>query len=90
MGQKGFFIIRPFNNRTVIKLNGNFDSNNVYWLNKAMLMSESFHNKYLEIDMMDVQNINIKAMSSLNDTLKRLNKNGMRTKITGFNEALLH
>ncbi len=90
MGHRGFFIIRPLNNKTVLKLKGNFDNNNVQWIKKIMMASEYFHNRCLELDMKEVEDINIQAMSFLTATLKRLNKNGMKAKITGLDETILH
>ena len=90
MGHRGFFIIRPFHNKTVFKLKGCFDNNNIQWLKKAIITSKSFHNKYLELDMKEVQNINIQTMSFLVSTLKDLNKSGVKTTIVGFDRNVLH
>ena len=89
MGYRGFFIIRPFTNKTVFKLNGNFDGNNVQWLKKAMVKSKSFHNSYIELDMQEVEDIDNQAMSFLTTTLKKLNRSGVRTKITGLDRKIL-
>jgi anti-anti-sigma regulatory factor len=89
MRDRGIFIIRPFNNKTVFKLKGGFNKNNVHWLKKAMIKSKSFHNRCLELDMKEVEDIDNQTMSFLTATLKNLNQSGVRTKITGLDKRIL-
>ena len=80
----GCFNISRLNGKCFLKLRGDFDSNNIGRISEAMVISSSFHKKYLELDMSEVETINMRAMARISISLKTLKDNGMYTKITGL------
>ena len=86
MGQSGFFIIRPYVKKTILKLKGNFDRNNTLWIKKAMLASKSIHKNRIELDMQEVDTIDMAAMALIIIALKALKESGIATQVTGLDE----
>ena len=48
-------------------------------------MSKSFHNRFLELDVSELETIDMKAMVLLTITLKELKGSGIRIKVMGLN-----
>lgn len=93
MRQKGFFIIRPYDEKTILTLKGNFDRTNTLWIKKAMLAGKAMNTNRLELDMLEVDAIDMKAMALISIALKTLKENGIATRVTGLDEkkrALAH
>ena len=86
MGQSGFFIIRPYNEKTTLKLKGNFDRTNTLWIKKAMLASKYIQKNTMELDMREVDTIDMPAMALITIALKALRENGISTRVTGLDE----
>lgn len=83
---KGFFKLRPTNVKCTIKLKGDFNSENIHVINRAMSISSSSHRKFIEIDMSAVDTMDMRAMALLIISLKTLKENGITTKIIGLDE----
>jgi anti-anti-sigma regulatory factor len=86
MGQSGFFIIRPYDEKTTLALKGNFDRTNTLWIKKAMLASKSIHKNTIELDMREVDTIDMAAMALITIALKTLRESGIATRVTGLDE----
>ena len=81
---KGYFRIKQSDNKFIVKLKGNFDSKNIHRISNEMIMNESIHNRFFELDMSEVNTINMQAMAMLIITLKKLRESGMKMKVTGL------
>lgn len=86
MGQSGFFTIRPYAEKTSLKLKGNFDRTNTLWIKKAMLASRSIHKNTIELDMREVDSIDMPAMALIAVALKKLKDSGIATHVTGLDD----
>ena len=87
MNQKGFFLIRPLDNKAILKLKGDFDGNNIHLIRNAMLLKKVLSHNYLELDMSRVETINMQAMALLSINLKRLRDSGTKTRVTGLDKT---
>lgn len=87
MNRTGLFNVRPLSDKTMLKLKGNFDENNIIWI-KSVIQVSNQHNgnnkKCLEINLEEVENINMQAMALLVIALKKLNEKGVQTRVTGL------
>lgn len=86
MGQSGFFVIRPYDEKTTLKLRGSFDRTNTLWIKKAILASKTIHRNTIELDMREVDAIDMAAMALISIALKTLNENGISTRVIGLDE----
>ncbi len=84
MGQGGFFVIRPYDEKTTLKLRGSFDRTNSLWIKKAMLASKAIHRNIIELDMREVDTIDMAAMTLIIIALKALRENGISTRVIGL------
>ena len=84
---KGFMKIEQSDNKSILKLRGDFDSNNVHMIKQAMVISKSLNNSFFELDMIEVKTITMQAMTMLIITLKKLKESGMSTAVTGLNKT---
>ena len=83
MQTKGFFKIRRSESKVALKLKGNFDTDNICWINHVLINRKFFHSKFLELDMSEAGNINARTMVILASTLRKLRKRGVAVKVTG-------
>ncbi len=81
---KGYFKIRVSDSKMTLKLKGGFDSGNIYGISQAMIMCKSFHKRFVELDMREVETIDMQAMSLLIINLKTLKESGIKTKVSGI------
>lgn len=86
MGHNGFFTIRPYDEKTTLKLRGSFDRTNTLWIKKAMLASKTIHRNTIELDMREVDTIDMPAMALITIALKALREYGVSTRVTGLDE----
>jgi len=86
---KGCFKTKQSDNNFTVKLKGDFDGYNINRIIGEIIMSESIHNKFFELDMSEVNTINMQAMAGLIITLKKLKESGRETKVTGLDGANL-
>lgn len=84
MGQKGSFLIRPFDGKIILKLKGDFNRQNAQWVKKVMTANPCLQKRILELDMQEVDIIDIQAMALISTTLKSLKDRGIATAITGL------
>ena len=82
MKTKGFFKIRRSDSKVALKLKGNFDTDNICWINHALINRKFFHSKFLELDMSEAGNINARTMAILASTLRKLRERGVTVKVT--------
>jgi len=82
METKGFFKIRRSESTVALKLKGNFDTDKIYWINRALINRRFFHSKFLEIDMSEAGNINARTMAMIAGTLRKLRERGVIVKVT--------
>ena len=87
---KGFLGIEKSDNKTTLKLRGDFDRDNIRCIEEVMVINKSFQNELLELDMSEVKSIDMKAMSMITINLKGLRESGISTSVTGLNEATLN
>ena len=83
---RGYFRIRPLNNKFALELKGEFDRYNIKEISKVMTKSKAFNKKVVELDMSAVQTIDMRAMALLIISLKTLKDNGIDSRITGLDE----
>ena len=83
MQTKGFFKIRRSESKVALKLKGNFDTDNICWINHVLINRKFFHSKFLELDMSEAGNINARTMVILASTLRKLRERGVAVKVTG-------
>ena len=86
---KGFFKIRPSDSKFTLKIKGDFNSNNIYGISRAMIMSKSINKKIVELDMSAIESIDMQAMALLIINLKTLKESGIKTKVIGLDEVKL-
>ena len=84
MGSRGFFRIKPYDNKTVLKLKGHFDSDNVRWILKAMGVSKDFPDRPMELDLDDAT-LDPKALKSINVNIQKLRTSGKKINLVGSN-----
>jgi hypothetical protein len=82
METKGFFNIRRSESTVALKLKGNFDTDNIYWINHVLINRKFFHSRFLEIDMSEAGNINARTMAMIASTLSKLRERGVIVKVT--------
>ena len=82
METKGFFKIRRSESKVALKLTGNFDIDNIEWINHALINRKFFHSKFLELDMSEVGNISTRTMAIIASTLRKLRERGVIVKVT--------
>jgi ABC-type transporter Mla MlaB component len=82
MKTKGFFKIRRSDSKVALKLKGNFDTDNICWINHVLINRKFFHSKFLELDMSEAGNINARTLAILASTLNKLRERGVTVKVT--------
>ena len=82
MKTKGFFKIKRSESTVALKLTGNFDTENIYWINHVLINRKFFHSKFLELDMSEAGNISARTMAILAGTLSKLRERGVTVKVT--------
>ena len=82
METKGFFNIKRSESKVALKLKGNFDTDNIYWINHVLINRKFFHSKFLELDMSEAGNISGRTMAMLARTLRKLRERGVIVKVT--------
>ena len=82
METKGFFKIRRSESKVALKLTGNFDTENIYWINHVLINRKFFHSKFLELDMSEGGNISTRTMAIIASTLRKLRERGVIVKVT--------
>ena len=87
---KGFIGIEKSDNKTTFKLRGDFDRDNIRYVDEVMVINKSFQNELLELDMSAVKSIDMKAMSMITINLKGLRESGISTSVTGLTGATLN
>jgi hypothetical protein len=83
MAKKGFFIIRPYDKKTVLKLEGQFHSGNIKWIIKAMMTTKKFNNRALELNFHDAL-VESQALDSIKVNVNKLKNSGMNISLTGL------
>ena len=83
---EGFFKINPSIGKCVFTLKGVFNESNISLICKVMIMSFSFQERSMELEMSEVETINMKAMARLIIALKELEEQGINTAVKGLNE----
>ena len=87
---KGFLGIEKSDNKTTLKLRGDFDRDNIRCIEEVMVINKSFQDELLELDMREVKSIDIQAMSMITINLKGLSERGIATSVAGLNGANLN
>ena len=82
MKTKGFFKIRRSESKVALKLTGNFDTDNMDWINQALINRKFFHSKFLELDMSEAGNISARTTAVIASTLRKLRERGVIVKVT--------
>ena len=80
----GYFRIKPSNGRIAFELKGDFNSDNIRVISKAITSSKTFNRKFFELDMSRVESIDMQAMALLIISLKTLNDRGTKGSVTGL------
>jgi len=81
---KGLFNIRYSDNKCILKLQGDFNRNNISGICKAMIRGTSSRKKCVELDMSEIENIDMQTMARLIIVLKALKDHGKYTAVTGL------
>jgi len=81
---RGFFLIQQSYHKSTFELKGDFNSNNIHKIIKALRRSKSSKKDFIELDMKKLETIDIKAMALFIITLKELKESGVKTKVTGL------
>jgi len=87
---KGFLGIEKSDNKTTLKLRGDFDRDNIHCIEEVMVINKSFQNEFLELDMSEVNSIDMQAMSLITINLKGLSESGISTSVAGLNGTNLN
>ena len=87
---KGFLGIEKSDNKTTLKLRGDFDRDNIRCIEEVMVINKSFQMELLELDMSEVKSIDMQAMSLITISLKGLSERGISTSVAGLNGANLN
>jgi anti-anti-sigma regulatory factor len=80
----GYFKIKPSNGKFAFELKGDFNSDNIKGISRAMTQNKVFNKKYFELDMSAVETIDMRAMALLIIALKTLRDNGTEGNVTGL------
>ena len=81
----GFFKIKHSDSKTTLKLKGDFNSNNIFRIQQVIIITRSYHDELLELDMSEVEAIDVQAMALISINLKELRDSGKSTSVTGLN-----
>ena len=82
MKTKGFFKIKRSESNVALKLTGNFDTENIDWINHVLINRKFFHSKFLELDMSEAGDISARTMAIIAGTLRKLRERGVIVKVT--------
>jgi anti-anti-sigma regulatory factor len=80
----GYFKIKPSDERVIFELKGDFNSDNIMGISKAITCSQALHRKFFELDMSRVASIDMRAMTLLIISLKALRDRGTEGSVTGL------
>ena len=80
----GYFKIKPSDGRVAFELKGDFNSDNITGISKAIIRSRALHRKHFELDMKRVATIDMQAMALLINALKALKERGTEGSVTGL------
>ncbi len=89
----GYFKIKPSDGRVIFELKGDFNSDNIKGISKAITRSKALYRKLFELDMSRVTTIDMQAMALLIISLKTLTDRGTEGRVTGLeggNRALAY
>ena len=81
---KGYCKLNKLEDKVILKLKGDFDSNNIDCANASMKTTKSLLHRFFELDLNEVETITMQAMALLIINLKILKENGTHTKVTGL------
>lgn len=80
---KGFFKVRRSDDKVALKLKGAFNTENIQWINHALINRKFFRSQCIELDMSEVENIPGRSIMILVNALNTLKERGVSVKVTG-------
>jgi ABC-type transporter Mla MlaB component len=86
---RGYFKLNKSGRKIILKLRGDFNSNNIDCVKASMKMTKSLHHRFFELDLNEVENITMQAMALLIINLKIIKGTGTDTKVIGLDEGKL-
>ena len=80
---KGFFKVRRSDGKVAVKLKGAFATENIQWINHALINRKFFRSQCIELDLSEVGAITQQSIMMLVNALNTLKERGVSVKVTG-------